>query len=118
MGAQKARMPFECYASGARLRQVNAQLKSLDHLRGDFMSSVTHELRTPLTSIRALAELTRHNGDMPLPQRQQFVEIIVAATERLMQVTPNLPSNTAVSSGLPGGRSLALRRCRSARHGA
>ena len=36
------------------LRAANEQLKSLDRLKDDFMSSVTHELRTPLTSIRAL----------------------------------------------------------------
>jgi signal transduction histidine kinase len=41
----------------AELRDANAQLKSLDRLKDDFMSSVTHELRTPLTSIRAFAEL-------------------------------------------------------------
>ena len=38
----------------AELRAANEQLKSLDRLKDDFMSSVTHELRTPLTSIRAL----------------------------------------------------------------
>ena len=43
----------------AELRSANEQLKSLDRLKDDFMSSVTHELRTPLTSIRALAELMR-----------------------------------------------------------
>ena len=41
----------------AELRAANEQLKSLDQLKDDFMSSVTHELRTPLTSIRALSEL-------------------------------------------------------------
>jgi signal transduction histidine kinase len=43
----------------AELREANDQLKSLDRLKDDFMSSVTHELRTPLTSIRALSELMR-----------------------------------------------------------
>jgi signal transduction histidine kinase len=33
----------------AELRAANEQLKSLDRLKDDFMSSVTHELRTPLT---------------------------------------------------------------------
>ena len=48
----------------AELRQANEQLKSLDRLKDDFMSSVTHELRTPLTSIRALSELMRDDADM------------------------------------------------------
>jgi signal transduction histidine kinase len=46
------------------LKLANEQLKSLDRLKDDFMSSVTHELRTPLTSIRALAELMRDDPDM------------------------------------------------------
>ncbi len=33
----------------AELSQLNEQLKGLDRLKDDFMSSVTHELRTPLT---------------------------------------------------------------------
>jgi signal transduction histidine kinase len=37
-------------AATAELRAANEQLKSLDRLKDDFMSSVTHELRTPLTS--------------------------------------------------------------------
>src|SRR4029450_5215149 len=41
----------------SELRAANEQLKSLDKLKDDFMSSVTHELRTPLTWIRALSEL-------------------------------------------------------------
>ncbi|MBP6500253.1 MAG: histidine kinase, partial [Thauera sp.] len=40
-------------AATAELRAANEQLKELDRLKDDFMSSVTHELRTPLTSIRA-----------------------------------------------------------------
>ena len=48
----------------AELRSANEQLKSLDRLKDDFMSSVTHELRTPLTSIRALAELMVDDADM------------------------------------------------------
>ena len=47
------------------------------------MSSVTHELRTPLTSIRALAEVMRDDAEMPAEQRQEFLGIIVAETERL-----------------------------------
>src|SRR5690606_6347460 len=53
------------------LRGANEQLKSLDRLKDDFMSSVTHELRTPLTSIRALAEIMQDDADLPAEQRQR-----------------------------------------------
>ena len=83
----------------AELRAANEQLKSLDRLKDDFMSSVTHELRTPLTSIRALAELMRDDAQMDLPQRQQFIEIIVSETERLSRLVNQVLDMAKIESG-------------------
>jgi len=81
------------------LRAANEQLKSLDRLKDDFMSSVTHELRTPLTSIRALAELMRDDPDMPQPQRSQFIAIIVSETERLSRLVNQVLDMAKIESG-------------------
>ncbi len=83
----------------ADLRQANEQLKSLDRLKDDFMSSVTHELRTPLTSIRALAELMRDDSGMETVQRQQFVGIIVGETERLSRLVNQVLDMAKIESG-------------------
>jgi Na+/proline symporter/nitrogen-specific signal transduction histidine kinase len=81
------------------LREANEQLKSLDRLKDDFMSSVTHELRTPLTSIRALAELMRDDEHMETAQRQQFVGIIVGETERLSRLVNQVLDMAKIESG-------------------
>ena len=83
----------------AELRQANEQLKSLDRLKDDFMSSVTHELRTPLTSIRALAELLRDDPKIALAQRCQFIEIIVSETERLSRLVNQVLDMAKIESG-------------------
>ena len=83
----------------AELRQANEQLKSLDRLKDDFMSSVTHELRTPLTSIRALAELMRDDPKIDLAQRCQFIDIIVAETERLSRLVNQVLDMAKIESG-------------------
>ncbi|MEO8652972.1 MAG: sensor histidine kinase [Ramlibacter sp.] len=83
----------------AELREANEQLKSLDRLKDDFMSSVTHELRTPLTSIRALAEIIRDDARMDPCQRQQFVQIIVAETERLTRLVSQVLDLAKIESG-------------------
>ncbi len=83
----------------AELRHANDQLKSLDRLKDDFMSSVTHELRTPLTSIRALTELMRDDPDMPGAQRQQFVDIIVTETERLTRLVNQVLDMAKIEAG-------------------
>jgi Na+/proline symporter/nitrogen-specific signal transduction histidine kinase len=81
------------------LRQLNEQLKSLDRLKDDFMSSVTHELRTPLTSIRALAELMRDDPEMDAAQRAQFLVIVVAETERLSRLVNQVLDMAKIESG-------------------
>jgi len=81
------------------LRQLNDQLQSLDRLKDDFMSSVTHELRTPLASIRALAELMRDEPDMEPAQRQQFLGIVVAETERLSRLVNQVLDMAKIESG-------------------
>jgi signal transduction histidine kinase len=83
----------------AELRAANEQLKSLDSLKDDFMSSVTHELRTPLTSIRALAELMRDDPKIDLTQRKQFIDIIVSETERLSRLVNQVLDMAKIESG-------------------
>ena len=83
----------------AELRAANEQLKSLDRLKDDFMSSVTHELRTPLTSIRALAELLRDDPKIDLAQRCKFIEIIVSETERLSRLVNQVLDMAKIESG-------------------
>ena len=81
------------------LRTANEQLQSLDRLKDDFMSSVTHELRTPLTSIRALAEILQDDADLPAEQRQRFIDIIVAETERLTRLVNQVLDMAKIESG-------------------
>jgi len=83
----------------AELRDANAQLKSLDRLKDDFMSSVTHELRTPLTSIRAFAELMVDDPAMDAAQRQRFLGLVVAETERLTRLVNQVLDMAKIEAG-------------------
>ncbi len=82
-----------------QLRAANETLQGLDRLKDDFMSSVTHELRTPLTSIRALAELMADDPQMATAQRQQFLGIVVAETERLSRLVNQVLDLAKIESG-------------------
>jgi Na+/proline symporter/signal transduction histidine kinase len=85
--------------ASAELRAANEKLKSLDRLKDDFMSSVTHELRTPLTSIRALSELMVEDPEMPRQERQRFLGIVVAETERLSRLVNQVLDLAKIESG-------------------
>ena len=86
-------------AATAELREANEQLQSLDHLKDDFMSSVTHELRTPLTSIRALSELMLDTPDMEVEQRAEFLTIVVSESERLSRLVNQVLDMAKIESG-------------------
>ena len=83
----------------AELSAANEALKSLDRLKDEFMSSVTHELRTPLTSIRALAELMADDPALDVAQRQQFLGLVVAETERLTRLVNEVLDMAKLESG-------------------
>ena len=83
----------------AEVRAANEQLKSLDHLKDDFMSSVTHELRTPLTSIRALSELMLDTPDMEAGQREEFLRIVISESERLSRLVSQVLDMAKIESG-------------------
>ncbi|GAB2878602.1 ATP-binding protein [Nocardioides pacificus] len=70
----------------AELRAANEQLRELDRLKDDFVSTVTHELRTPLTSIRAFAEILLDNPDLDTDERRRFLQPLVEETERLTRL--------------------------------
>ena len=76
----------ELEAATNELRDANLRLRELDQLKDDFISTVTHELRTPLTSIRAFSEILRDNPALPLPQRENFLGIVIRESERLTRL--------------------------------
>lgn len=92
----------------AQLRDANEQLKSLDRLKDDFMSSVTHELRTPLTSIRALSELIIDTEDMAPTQAREFVAIIAEESERLSRLVNQVLDLAKIEAGHAEWRSAEV----------
>lgn len=81
------------------LKTANEQLKSLDRLKDNFMSSVTHELRTPLTSIRAMTELMLDDPEMEEDQRVEFLTIVVAEAERLSRLVNQVLDMAKIEAG-------------------
>ncbi len=93
------------------LRAANEQLKSLDRMKDDFVSSVTHELRTPLTSIRTLSELMLDDSAMDAAQRQKFLAIVVGETERLTRLVNQVLDMAKIESGQAEWRSIEVDLC-------
>jgi signal transduction histidine kinase len=66
----------------------NEQLRQLDRLKDEFVSSVSHELRTPLTSITGYVELLLE--EEPTAQRREYLRVIERSADRLLGLVSDL----------------------------
>lgn len=75
----------------AEVAKANRELKRLDNLKDEFISTVSHELRTPLTSIRGAIGLVAQQV-VPLGSAayQQLVDTAVQNCERLSALINDL----------------------------
>jgi Na+/proline symporter/nitrogen-specific signal transduction histidine kinase len=74
----------ELEAVTQRLTAANEQLKTLDRLKADFITTVTHELRTPVTSIKALSKiLLDYYNELDESKRSEYLRIIVNESDRI-----------------------------------
>uniref|UniRef100_UPI003F498825 ATP-binding protein n=1 Tax=Cupriavidus necator TaxID=106590 RepID=UPI003F498825 len=93
---QKSR---ELETASAELKAANVRLTELDHMKDDFISTVTHELRTPLTSIRAFTEILRDHPDLAAARRSEYLDIVIKESERLTRLINNVLDLAKIESG-------------------
>lgn len=83
----------------ANLKAANEQLKELDRLKDEFISTVTHELRTPLTSIQSIAEILRDYPDTDKEEQGNFLEIMINEIKRLSRLINQVLDFQKIESG-------------------
>jgi PAS domain S-box-containing protein len=72
------------------LRDVSDE-QAFERARSDFVATASHELRTPLAAVYGAARtLRRTDIEIPEEQRDRFLEIIVAETERLTAIVSQI----------------------------
>jgi signal transduction histidine kinase len=81
----------------ALLASQNEELKEVDRLKDEFVSSVSHELRTPLTSISGFVELLlEHKAGK---QTDEYLRIVERNADRLLALVEDLLFAARVRSG-------------------
>ena len=82
-----------CDSSGNRLFvsiYEITDLRRLERARQDFVANVSHEIRTPLTIIRASAETTLDDTELPKERISTLMERIISEVDRLSLITGDL----------------------------
>ncbi|MFI7588638.1 ATP-binding protein [Spongisporangium articulatum] len=86
-------------------KEVEAQLREVDRLKGEFVASVSHELRTPLTSICGYAEMLLGDPNLAMsPSHEQaperrMIEVIERNGRRLLGLVDDLLTLSRVDAG-------------------
>lgn len=95
----------------AKIRDIG-QLKSIDRVRGEFISNVSHELRTPLATLRGVALTMLEDPDMEHVDRTDFLEIIDREAQRLEVLIEDMLAMTRLELGRtrPRTRPVDLKR--------
>jgi signal transduction histidine kinase len=89
----------ELEATTKQLQTANEQLKELDRLKADFITTVTHELRTPMTSLKALSKILLDKPNITPEKRADFLKIMVSETERITRLVNQVLDIEKLQSG-------------------
>jgi len=65
------------------------ELSAIETLRSDFINNFSHEFKTPIVSVRGFAKLLR-DGDLTDEERREYLDIIIAESERLAELSNNV----------------------------
>jgi signal transduction histidine kinase/CheY-like chemotaxis protein/HAMP domain-containing protein len=62
----------------------------LERAKSEFVATASHELRSPLTSIKGFVELLQRSPENMSERQQEFVDIILKSTDRLVDLVNDL----------------------------
>ena len=69
--------------------QMASELDGLEIFKNDFINNFSHEFKTPIVSLRGFARQLQ-SGSLSEDQRKEYIDIIVAESERLAKMSANV----------------------------
>ena len=69
--------------------QMASELDGLEIFKNDFINNFSHEFKTPIVSLRGFARQLQ-SGNLTEEQRKEYLDIIVAESERLAKMSSNV----------------------------
>jgi signal transduction histidine kinase len=84
----------------AEQQAIVDRLTELDAMKTDFVAITSHELRTPLAGMRGFVDmLLRRGGDLSEADRTEYLQIVLAQTDRLIRLVDDLLIVSRVEGG-------------------
>lgn len=90
---------FEQYQLQTKeIRYAKERVEQSERLKSRFIANMGHEIRTPLNGIMGFAELLK-DGRLSAEERERYVEIINASSNRMLEMVTDLMLISKVESG-------------------
>lgn len=80
------------------LQRVNIQLRETDHLKSDFLTTISHNIRTPLTAITSYAQMLQERQKIG-QQEKQILNTIIEQSQRLLGMAQSTLLMTRMEAG-------------------
>lgn len=71
-----------------------------DKLKTAFLQNMSHEIRTPLNGIIGFSSLLRDFEDFPKEKRDQYIDLVVSSSNRLLAIVDDVLQLSRIESGL------------------
>lgn len=84
------RGPEEIRNLADSINHMAEEIGSVELLRSDFVNNFSHEFKTPIVSIRGFAKLLKYDRDLTQQEKDEYLDIIVAESERLSELATNV----------------------------
>lgn len=82
----------------AKLEAANDELRALDQMKSNLLSSVTHELKTPMVAVKGYTTLLLKEKAGPLtPKQQEYLEIALKNINRQLSLIDDLLNSMKIA---------------------
>lgn len=100
VAVENARLYSRIEEAGKMLESANSQLKELDRLKDEFVSTAAHALRSPMTAIKGYLSMVLEGDAGQIPQQAvQFLQGAYDGNDRLIRLVNHMLDISRIESG-------------------
>lgn len=89
----------ELNESNRELKKAYHRVLELNEEKNEFLGIAAHDLKNPLTAVSAFAEIIKTDKELKDEQREDFLDEIMKASQRMFSIVKNLLDVNAIEQG-------------------
>lgn len=89
----------ELNESNKELKKAYHRVLELNEEKNEFLGIAAHDLKNPLVAINAFAEIIKTDKELPPEQKEDFLDEIMKASQRMFSIIKNLLDVNAIEQG-------------------